>query len=284
MTLALWWTSTRPKTLIASLSPILIGGVASLSAPSFSYLRFLILLITALCIQIGTNFANDYFDSKKGCDTFERKGIKRPVHLGLLSLHQIGLATFLSFTIAALLSLYLIYEGGIWIAVLTLLSLLCGIFYTASPFSLSYLGISDLFVFIFFGPLATAGTIFLQTGLWQKEAWLLGVGSGALSTAILTVNNLRDREEDQKAGKKTLSVRLGVRFSQLEYSFLLLSSLLAFSIHNHRFGWLNLLLIFCSIPLFRSIWTIKNPHRYNALLAHTSLFLWIYTLLLCLCL
>ena len=178
-------------------------------------------LITALCIQIGTNFANDYYDCLKGADTSTRIGPRRMTQAGLISLSKMKLATFLTFSCVALLSFYLTARGGPVFTLLTTLSIACGILYTGGPKPLAYLGLGELFVLFFFGPIATAGAAYLQTLTFSWEAVVLGFTPGLLSTAVLVINNLRDIENDRRAGKKTLAVRYGKRFTQYEYTILI---------------------------------------------------------------
>lgn len=211
-----WLLAARPKTLFASLAPLVLGFSLSMTTP-INLLTALCIVIGALSIQIGTNFANDYFDFKQGADTSDRKGPTRAVQTGLISAQSMKHATLLMFSIAALSSLYLIYIGGLPVLFIALASIVSGILYTAGPYSLAYLGIADLFAFAFFGPIAVSGTVYLLTGKWTAQSLLLGCIPGLFSMAILIVNNIRDHNEDRLAGKKTLTVRFGVMFSQIHY-------------------------------------------------------------------
>ena len=218
----IWIEGARPKTLIASLSPVLIGSVIAFDQGFFHPLIFLFTVLFALAIQVGTNFANDYFDFRKGADTDKRKGPRRLTAAGLVSPKTMKRVTGLIFGFAALSALYLVMQGGWVIALLALLSILFGYLYTGGPFPLSYLGIADIFVLIFFGPIAVAGTVYLQSGELSLVPILAGFAPGLISMAILTSNNLRDMDEDRLAGKKTLPVRFGLTFGRFEYALCLI--------------------------------------------------------------
>lgn len=174
-------------------------------------------LAVALCIQIGTNFCNDYCDFKKGADTADRVGPLRVTQAGLVTSAAMRRATILVFVLAALAAVTLVVRGGwpmFWIAVFSILS---GIAYTAGPYALAYLGLGDVFVLAFFGPIAVGGTYYVQTLTWPPVVMVAGLAPGLLSCAILMVNNLRDIEQDRLAGKKTLPVRFGRAFARRSY-------------------------------------------------------------------
>jgi 1,4-dihydroxy-2-naphthoate octaprenyltransferase len=223
----------------------------------------------------NTNFVNDYYDFIKGADTHERKGPLRVVQSGLVKPEAMKKAVYVLLTVTSLSSLFLIAQGGLWIAVLIVLALLLAFAYTTGPYPLAYKGLGDLFVFICFGPLATAGTFYLQTYYITLESFLIGLGPGLLSTAVLTVNNLRDIHEDRKAKKMTLCVRFGRKFGRWEYSVMIGLSALLPLLWN-RF--LPLLILFPAYPLVRSVWKL-NGKDLNPLLGKTALLLWIFTLL-----
>ena len=219
--LQIWLLAARPKTLPAAAAPVIVGTTAAYSEGVFHFWPALAALLGALLIQIGTNFANDVFDFKRGADTSERLGPLRVTQAGLLSPHQVMLGMWLTFGLAALIGLYLIMVGGWPIIVIGLLSILSGIAYTGGPFPLGYNGLGDLFVFIFFGLVAVCGTYYVQAGSVSALAVWAAIPVGVLATAILVVNNLRDIETDRAAGKKTLAVRFGAKGAQLEYFWLL---------------------------------------------------------------
>jgi 1,4-dihydroxy-2-naphthoate octaprenyltransferase len=280
----IWIQAARPKTLSAAICPVLIGSVLAYSENCWSLITFLFTLLTALAIQIGTNFANDYFDFRKGADTAARKGPQRIMQAGLVTTSQMKRAIFAIFFLAALLGIYLIIQGGVLFAFLLGLAIALGILYTAGPFSLAYLGLGDLFVLVFFGPVATLGTYLLQTQKFSLDAALVGLGPGALSWAILLMNNLRDVEEDRIAGKKTLCVRGGLKLGKSLYLFCVLCAFLLplIWIQEHPFVLLASLISLMAFPLARQTLKNSDPEVFASLFVKTALLLPIYTLLFCL--
>jgi|TARA_B110000037_G_scaffold29139_1_gene34907 1,4-dihydroxy-2-naphthoate octaprenyltransferase len=200
--------------------PVLLGFAWAYAGGAFYFFPAIVCLSFALLIQIGTNFANDYYDFVKGADTDERMGPSRAVASGWITPGAMRMATGLTMFAAFLAGCLLIPIGGWWLLIVGVLSILCGIAYTGGPYPLGYNGLGDVFVFIFFGLIATAFSYHLQTLEWSRGAWILGVIPGALATSLLVVNNLRDVETDTAAGKRTLIVRYGVRFGSVEYAFM----------------------------------------------------------------
>lgn len=245
-----WLLAARPKTLPAAAAPVIVGTAVAISEGVFSAGPALAALLGALLIQIGTNFANDVFDFKKGADTGERLGPMRVTQAGLLTPRQVMAGMWATFGLAALVGLYLIVAGGWPIVVIGLLSIIAGIAYTGGPFPLGYHGLGDLFVFIFFGLVAVCGTYYVQARAVSPAAYWAAVPVGLLATAILVINNLRDIETDRRAGKKTLAVRLGVRGAQLEYIILLgVSYLVPFLTWRLRITGVGSLVVWLSLPL-----------------------------------
>lgn len=276
-TLPLWIEATRPKTLIASLSPIVIGSFLAFFQGTFSPVIAAVTLSCALSIQITTNLANDLFDFLKGSDTAKRKGPRRLTQSRLISIHSMKKAVLISMLISALLGSYLVFQGGIPFAILLTIALACSILYTAGPYPLAYIGLGEVFVFCFFGPIATAGTFCLQTGFFSLHSFLAGIGPGLLSTAILVINHLRDIEEDTQTGKKTLTVRFGPIFGKVEYTLLLLlAPLLPLFLSSSSRSLFSFLLFLPEIPLLISLWKQKEPHP--LLLETTAKLLLLYTL------
>ena len=221
-----WIPAARPRTLPAAIAPVLMGIVIAVGDDSFHLPAAAAALIGALLIQIGTNFANDYFDFVKGTDTKERIGPRRATAAGLVQPATMRAAFILTFGLAMLVGAYLVWRAGwplVWIG---LASVVCGVLYTGGPKPLGYIGAADFFVILFFGPIATAGTHYVQTLEWSRTAMVAGLAPGLLATALLTVNNLRDIEGDQKAGKRSLAVRFGARFAKGEYVACLLGAAL----------------------------------------------------------
>jgi 1,4-dihydroxy-2-naphthoate octaprenyltransferase len=176
----------------------------------------------ALLIQIGTNLANDYYDHLRGGDSEDRVGPLRVTQAGLIPPDTVRNATYTVLGLAMLLGIYLVWIGGIPILVIGIASLICAVAYTGGPFPLAYNGLGDLFVFLFFGLAAVGGTYWVQAHAFGPEVLLAGAGMGALATAILVVNNLRDIETDARAGKRTLAVWLGHDGTKFEFLFLII--------------------------------------------------------------
>ncbi|MEN9845690.1 MAG: hypothetical protein RIS36_837 [Pseudomonadota bacterium] len=216
MSAKVWIDAARPKTLGASLSPILIGAALAYRHGALSPLITFIALASALCIQIGTNFCNDYCDFKKGADA-QRVGPVRATQAGLIAPETMLRATVITFALAVTLGAILVAQGGAPILIIGILSVAFGTLYTAGPYPLAYIGLGDLFVMIFFGPVAVAGTYYVNTLAWSADAAVLGLIPGLLAVGILIVNNLRDYETDRLARKRTLVVTLGERFGKGEY-------------------------------------------------------------------
>ena len=221
-----WVLACRPATLTAAFVPVSVGAAVSYSHQSFELLPVLAALFGAFAIQIGTNFANDVFDFKKGADNSDRLGPTRAVEAGLISAKEMTFGMVVAFSIAALFGVYLITEAGVAILILGIISILSGIAYTGGPYPLAYNGLGDIFVFIFFGFVAVCGTCYVQGQVIPSTAWAASIPIGALATAILVVNNVRDRHTDVVANKKTLIVRFGRRFGVAEYIILMLMAYL----------------------------------------------------------
>ena len=212
-----WILATRPRTLTAASAPVVAGTGFAAAHGQFAVGPAVAALAGGLLIQIATNLANDYYDFFKGSDTAERLGPVRVTQAGLLSPESVWRGMALTMVAAFLIGVYLVAVGGWPVAVIGLLSLAFAVGYTGGPYPLSYHGLGDVGVFIFFGLAATAGTYYVQALAWSADAIVAGVGMGAFSTAILVVNNHRDRETDAAAGKRTLAVRFGDRFSVAQY-------------------------------------------------------------------
>ena len=212
-----WVLAARPGTLSAAAAAVLAGTTIALADRAFARGPALAALLGALFIQIGTNLANDYYDYVKGGDTGERLGPTRATQAGLLAPRTVWLGMVAALSLAFVAGVYLAVVAGWPVAAVGTVSLVCAVAYTGGPFPLAYHGLGDLFVFIFFGPVAVAGTYYVQARAISADALVAGVGLGLFSTAILVVNNLRDRETDARAGKRTLAVRYNDRFSVFEY-------------------------------------------------------------------
>ena len=216
-----WLVAARPATLPAAVVPVLVGTAVAVRDGRFRLGPFLGALVASLFIQVGTNYANDYFDHKKGADTAERLGPVRLIQAGRAFPRAVLLATVLCFGAAALIGLYLVAVGGVPILIIGVLSILSGIAYTGGPYPLGYNGLGDVFVFLFFGVVAVMGTYYLHVGAVGALAWWASVPVGLLVTAILVVNNVRDIPTDRAAGKRTLAVRIGRRATRAQYALFL---------------------------------------------------------------
>jgi 1,4-dihydroxy-2-naphthoate octaprenyltransferase len=232
-----WVLAARPKTLTAAAAPVLAGTGLAAHHGVLAWMPALAALLGALLIQIGTNLANDYYDFLRGGDTEERVGPVRVTQAGILPPEAVKRGTVAVLAAAMLVGVYLVAVAGWPIVLIGLTSIACAVLYTGGPYPLAYHGLGDVFVFVFFGLIAVGGTYFVQGLEWPPDAWLAGAGLGALNTAILVVNNLRDIETDAKAGKRTLAVRLGPAGTKAEYVLLLLVAAAVPIVGVGRFGW-----------------------------------------------
>jgi 1,4-dihydroxy-2-naphthoate polyprenyltransferase len=221
-----WMLASRPRTLPAALVPVIVGSAVAVNQGVFYPLLSVMALVVAVLIQIGTNFTNDLYDFLKGADTETRKGPLRVLASGMVSVGEMKAAIFIVFLAAFSIGMYLVYEAGIVIFIIGVLSIAAGLAYTAGPFPLAYNGLGDLFVFLFFGFAGTIGTEYLHTKEISAVAFIASIPVGALVTNILVVNNYRDIEEDKAAGKNTLAVIIGRRLARMQYILLLFISLL----------------------------------------------------------
>jgi 1,4-dihydroxy-2-naphthoate polyprenyltransferase len=216
-----WILAARPKTLPAAISPVIAGAALAAAGGHFALLPALAALLGALLLQIGSNLANDYFDAMNGADTPERVGPLRVTAAGLITPAAMQGGMVVVFGLAALIGLYLIWVGGWPVLVIGAAAILAALAYTGGPKPFGYMGLGDLFVFLFFGPVALCGTYYVQAHTVSAGAIIASIALGALITAILVVNNLRDIKADQQAGKYTLAVRLGADGTRSEYLSLL---------------------------------------------------------------
>ena len=213
-----WFEATRPRTLPAAVAPVLVGTALAWRVGQAKWGAAASCLGFALLVQIGTNFANDYYDFLKGADTAERVGPRRAVASGLIAPRTMRAAMIGVFAAAFLLGLTLLAYGGWPLLIVGVTSIACGIAYTGGPYPLAYHGLGDLFVFIFFGLVATGATAFVQTGRLSAASLVAGAAMGALATNILVANNYRDVETDAKAGKRTLLVRWGRAYGRRQFA------------------------------------------------------------------
>ncbi|MFZ0389100.1 MAG: 1,4-dihydroxy-2-naphthoate polyprenyltransferase [Calditrichia bacterium] len=280
----IWWLASRPKTLWAAVAPVLIGTAMAYHDGLAHWPSALLAAVCAVLIQVGTNFANDFFDFQHGADHSERLGPMRVTQAGLVPPEHTRAAFILAFSLAFFIGIYLIYRGGWPLLAIGLLSILFGITYTGGPFPLGYYGLGDIFVLIFFGLIAVGGTYYVQALQFHWLVLLAGLAPGFFSTAILTVNNLRDIYTDKGAGKRTLAVRFGITFSRLEYLFSIVAGslipLLLFLL-TWRHPWV---LAACAVlllawPSIKIVFSEKPGIIFNEVLANTGKVLLIYSVL-----
>jgi 1,4-dihydroxy-2-naphthoate polyprenyltransferase len=212
-----WLAAARPRTLPAAVAPVLVGSALALRDGRFGAWAAADCLVFALLIQIGTNFANDYYDFVHGADHGGRVGPTRAVAAGWVAPAAMRRAMWAVFAAAFLVGLALVARGGPWLLVIGIASIVCGIAYTGGPYPLGYHGLGDLFVFVFFGLVAVGATYYVQAGRVSAAALLAAVPIGLLAANILLVNNYRDAETDAAAGKRTLVVRFGRGFARAQY-------------------------------------------------------------------
>ncbi len=215
---SIWFSALRPRTLPAAIAPVLVGTAFAAHEGKLVWPAALACLGFALLIQIGTNFANDYYDFIKGADTAERVGPSRAVASGLVAPATMKRVMIVVFAAAFLVGLSLLPYGGWPLLVIGVTSILCGVAYTGGPYPLGYNGLGDLFVFIFFGLVAVCATYFVQAGAVTLPVVLASAAIGALAANILVLNNYRDVETDANAGKRTLVVRWGRGFAQAQFA------------------------------------------------------------------
>jgi 1,4-dihydroxy-2-naphthoate polyprenyltransferase len=224
--LRIWIGAARPRTLPAAFAPVLVGTALAWHNRVFDPAAAALCLGFSVLVQIGTNFANDYYDFIRGADTATRVGPRRAVAAGLVSPGTMKRAMVLTFVAAFAVGVGLVAWGGPWLIALGIASIVCGIAYTGGPMPLAYVGLGDVFVFLFFGLVAVCGTYFVQSGRLTVDAVLAGVPIGLLAANILVVNNYRDVETDAVANKRTLVVRFGRTAARWQFGLSLVIALL----------------------------------------------------------
>ncbi|MBS1254556.1 MAG: 1,4-dihydroxy-2-naphthoate octaprenyltransferase [Deltaproteobacteria bacterium] len=282
--LRVWILAARPKTLAAAFAPILIGTTMAYNGGNGHVGAALAALAGALLIQIGTNFSNDYFDYIKGADNEERLGPVRVTQAGYVEPKTMLHNFMMIFGLAAIVGSYLVYRGGWPIVIIGLLSIASGILYTAGPWPLGYLGLGDLFVLIFFGPVAVAGTYYVQALEVPSVVIVAGFGPGLLATSLLAVNNLRDEPTDRKVGKKTLAVRFGPAFVRAEYLVVIafavmLPIILAVWSNSHWYATIVALILIPGFSAIRQILSGAEGRELNQTLSTTGKMMILYSIL-----
>ncbi len=258
-----WILASRPRTLAASVVPVIVGSSIAIRDGLFQPLAAFIALLCSILIQVGTNYVNDLFDFLHGTDKKDRVGPQRAVASEIISVHEMKLGIYFSFGLSFVLGMYLVSIGGWFILFLGVISILAGIAYTAGPFPLAYNGLGDIAVFIFFGFVGTVGTYYAQSLTITRMVFWSSVPVGALITNILVVNNYRDREEDRSNGKNTLAVIFGEKFTRLQYlTFMIVSYAILFVVYftYKKSFWifLPLLSLPISIKLIKMIYSLRG--------------------------
>lgn len=284
MKFSVWIEAARLRTLPASLIPVLTGGALAWNHDLFQWRITLVALLSAIFIQIATNFANDYFDFRQGADNRDRVGFSRATADGEIAPNTMLFMAIFTFFLAFILGLYLVIHAGWPILIIGLLSIAAGFMYTGGPFPLAYNGLGELFVFLFFGFAAVMGTYYVNALQWSMESFFAAVAIGALSTMILVVNNYRDIHTDRKANKKTLAVLFGEQFAKWQFLILIL---LAFAVPPHFFFqesyplviMLPVLLLPWAFILVRHFWKETEKQIFNSILVQTAQFMTVYGIL-----
>ncbi|HVT72993.1 MAG TPA: 1,4-dihydroxy-2-naphthoate polyprenyltransferase [Lacunisphaera sp.] len=279
-----WVEAARPRTLAAAVIPVVTATALAAAHGTANYAKALICLAFGLLVQIGTNFANDYFDHLQGADTPERVGPRRAVAAGLVAPAAMRRATALVLAAAFAVGLLLVREGGWILLPIGVVSLVCAVAYTGGPWPLGYNGLGDLFVFLFFGLVAVDATFYVQAGWVGPDATSCAAAIGLLAANILVANNYRDVETDRRAGKHTLVVRFGRRFAIWQYALSALVALLcppALLLLGYRWPvLLPLALAPWAIALTRRLAQASEPAGQIAVLGATAKFLAAFGVLL----
>ncbi len=281
----IWLMAARVRTLPASIAPVLVGTALAGYLHIFHPLRFLAALVGAVFIQVGTNLSNDYSDARRGADAEDRLGPVRVTAGGLVPPRQVLVATYISFGIAVLAGIYLIVVAGWQLLLVGAASILAGVLYTGGPRPYGYEGLGELFVFLFFGIVAVAGSFFVQAERLIWEAFALAVPVGLVASAIIVVNNFRDIDTDRRAGKKTLAVRLGRPRTRTMYAVMVYGAYLLTPV-TWIFGPLRpwVLLPWLTLPLAARVVRIVRNHvdgpTLNQALAQTGMLQLVFCVLL----
>jgi 1,4-dihydroxy-2-naphthoate octaprenyltransferase len=215
-----WLIAARPPTLLAASAPVLVGAGSARGDGVFRWDAFVVALVTAVLLNIAANFANDASDARRGADGPHRIGPPRAVASGMLTARQVWAGTAVVLGLAAAGGIYLAWISGWPILVVGAAAIVAALAYTGGPWPYGYRGLGEVFVFIFFGLAAVAGSRYVHDTHVPAAVWLLAVPVGFLVTAILVANNIRDIDTDRSAGKHTLAVRLGRRRTRIFYATL----------------------------------------------------------------
>jgi 1,4-dihydroxy-2-naphthoate polyprenyltransferase len=257
----IWVMAARPKTLPLGVAPVLVGTALAGYLHIFHPLRFVAALLGSVFIQIGANLSNDYSDAHRGADTEDRLGPVRVTAGGLVPPRQVLIATYVTFGLAVLCGAYLIAVAGWQLLLIGVASIIAGVLYTGGPRPYGYEGLGEVFVFLFFGVAAVAGSYFAQVRDFSWESLVLSAPIGLIAAAVLVVNNTRDIDTDRRADKRTLAVRIGRERSRRMYTTMVLIAY-PIALIPWLFGPLRawLLLPFVTLPLAAGVIRIVSTH------------------------
>jgi 1,4-dihydroxy-2-naphthoate octaprenyltransferase len=281
-----WKTVVRLRTLpIPTIQVLTATALAYITTGHLDFLSFLYTWLIAICVTIGTNLMNDFYDFEKGGDPAHRLGYLKVIPAGLLSKNEVFKAGVAAFAIAIALSIPLAASSSPWIIPIVFLSTLCGFAYTGGPYPIGYLGLSELFVFLFYGGVCVLTSYYIQVGRLDPSAWLLAVQMGLLAILPNAVNNFRDMFDDAEVNKKTLAVRFGKTFARSEIAF---CTFVPFVLN---FAWIAYghaaaaLFPLCAFPLaflfVKSLWNAEPSAVFNRYFALSVLIHFLFGLLLC---
>jgi 1,4-dihydroxy-2-naphthoate octaprenyltransferase len=262
--------------------PVVIGTAMAYGDGVWHWPSALAAFVGAALIQVGTNLANDYFDFKYGVDAAGRKGPPSCLQTGALTPMQVKWFFITAFTLAGFIAAYLTARAGWPALVIGVVAIILGVVYSAGKKSLAALGLGDLFVFLFFGPVASAGTYYVQSFEWDLAVMVAGFGPGLLSAAIIIVNNLRDIETDTRAGRRTFAIRFGRAFTRMEYLFCVIAGCLVpvavfLIMGQNPWGMLASMVVFLFLPTVHAVFTSDDGAVLNAALARTAMLLTLYS-------
>ncbi len=265
--LGIWVAGARPRTLPAAVAPVLVA--TALVGANFNAATAALALLVSLSLQIGVNYANDYSDGVRGTDN-DRIGPLRITAGGLATPAQVKSAAFISFAVAACAGLALAITTSWWLIAVGAISIAAAWGYTGGKNPYGYMGLGEIFVFIFFGLVATVGTFYVQTDVITGQSILAGTIVGSLACAILVINNIRDRARDEVVGKRTMAVRLGDRRSRAFYTFLVLIPYVLVAGFGNPWVALTAVTLPMTISILRALWSGIQGAQLIALLGKTG--------------
>ena len=276
-----WKTAARIHTLPAAVVPVLVGSGLAYGDDVFRWDAFVWALVGALAIQVAANFANDASDARRGADSEDRLGPPRMVALGVISPRQMWVATWLAIAVAAVAGVFLTLIAGWIVLLIGVSSIVAMLGYVGGPAPYGYRGLGEVFVFVFFGLVATAGSRYVHNETAPLSAWLLAIPIGMLVTAILVVNNYRDIDTDRTAGKRTLAVIMGRERTRFFFATLVYGAFVAIAVFGVA-GWTPVSSLFScflvplgAIPVRIIYAKTDGPALVRALKGTARLHLWV---------